>query len=88
MVLDMTDVQMLEVICVGVIIWFACVDWGIQDYCREDDDNLLAVMLFSVPVADTHNDMDDEYGMDPFLVRRKCERRNIICRKCLPDKNP
>lgn len=50
-VLDMTDVQMLEVICVGVIIWFACVDWGIQDYCREDDDNLLVVMLFSVPVA-------------------------------------
>lgn len=50
-VLDMTDVQMLEVICVGVIIWFACVDWGMQDYCREDDDNLLAVMLFSVPVA-------------------------------------
>lgn len=51
MVLDMTGVQMLEVICVGVIIWFACVDWGIQDYCREDDDNLPAVMLFSVPVA-------------------------------------
>ena len=50
-VLNMTDVQMLEVICVGVIIWFACVNWGIQDYCREDDDNLPAVMLFSVPVA-------------------------------------
>lgn len=44
-------VQMLEVICVGVIIWFACVDWGMQDYCQEDDDNLPAVMLFSVPVA-------------------------------------
>ena len=50
-VLNMTDVQMLEVICVGVIIWFACVNWGIQDYCREDEDNLPAVMLFSVPVA-------------------------------------